>query len=91
MTWKRELKKEILDKGLDMGEFTLQELFIVSLKSLEIKFPNNNTCKASIQRTLQLLRDDNYLRFLDNNGTYEVISSENDEWRQFVTNYHNLK
>ena len=37
MTWKRELKKEILDKGLDMGEFTLQELFIVSLKSLEIK------------------------------------------------------
>ena len=91
MTWKRELKKEILDKGLDIGKFTLQELFQVSLTSLSIKFPNNNTCKASIQRTLQLLRDDNYIRFIDNNGTYEVISKENDEWRRFVINYHNLK
>ena len=91
MTWKRELKREIIDQGLDMGEFTLQELFTVSLGSLQLKFPNNHTCKASIQGTLQKLRDDNYLRFIDNKGTYEVISSENDEWRQFVTNYHNLK
>ena len=91
MTWKRELKREIIDNGLDMGEFTIQELYQISLQSLKIKFPNNNTCKASIQGTLQKLRDDNYLRFIDNKGTYEVISSENDEWRQFVKNYYNLK
>ena len=88
MSWKRILKSEIIKNGLDMGEFTLTELYQVSLINIYNTFPNNNTCKASIQRTLQLLRDDKYIKFIDNNGTYEVISKENDEWRNFIQKYH---
>ena len=88
MSWKLSLKEEIIKNGLDMGEFTLSELYQVSLMNIETKFPNNNTCKASIMRTLQLLRNDKYLRFIDNKGTYEVISKENDEWRNFIKKYH---
>ena len=87
MTWKRELKSEIIDNGYDLGYFTLQEFYDSSLQNLEIKFPKNNTCKASIQGTLQKLRDEGYLEFLDK-GKYRVLTKENDEWISFTKNYH---
>jgi len=87
MSWKKDLKKEIERNNFDLGIFTLQELYRVSFNVLSRKYPNNNTIKASIQRTLQDIRDDNYLIFL-NRGEYKVNSQENDEFLQFVERYH---
>ena len=87
MSWKKELMRIIQMYHFDLGIFTLQELYRVSYDILTIKYPNNNTIKASIQRTLQDIRDDGYLIFL-NRGEYKVNSSSNDEFIHFVSNYY---
>ena len=90
MPWKTDLKREIEDNHLDVGIFTLEELYRVSIYTLSMKYPNNNTIKASIQSTLQKLRDDNYLLFLGR-GEYKVNSVSNDEFINFVKVYHNYQ
>ena len=87
MSWKKDLKKEIERNNFDLGIFTLQEFYRVSFNVLSRKYPNNNTIKASIQRTLQDIRDDNYLIFL-NRGEYKVNSQENNEFIEFIERYH---
>ena len=87
MSWKKDLKKEIERNNFDLGIFTLQEFYRVSFNVLSRKYPNNNTIKASIQRTLQDIRDDNYLIFL-NRGEYKVNSQENIEFLEFIERYH---
>jgi hypothetical protein len=86
MSWKKELKSEIIYHGFDLGYFTLQELYNSSIQNLSIKYPKNNSIKASMQGTLQKLRDDGYLQFVYS-GTYLVISKENDEWILFIDRY----
>lgn len=87
MSWKKDLKKEIERNNFDLGIFTLQEFYRVSFNVLSRKYPNNNTIKASIQRTLQDIRDDNYIIFL-NRGEYKVNSQENIEFISFIERYH---
>ena len=87
MSWKKTIRSEIEKNNYDIGYFTLQEFYRSSLQNLELKYPKNNTCKASTQRTLQYLRDDGYLEFVAP-GKYRVISKENNEWIQFIKNYH---
>ena len=87
MTWKREIKLEIEKNNFDLGYFTLQEFYRSSLVNLQNKFNENTTCEASIRANLQKLRDDGYLEFLAK-GEYRVINKENDEWTQFIENYH---
>ena len=87
MTWKKEIKSEIEKNHFDLGYFTLQEFYKTSFKNLQMKYPKNNTISCTIRRTLQELRDDGYLEFVAP-GKYRVISEENDQWIQFVNNYH---
>lgn len=87
MTWKSEIKKEIVKHGLDLGTFTLQEFYRYSCYNLSIVYPNNKTIEASIQGTLQKLRDEGYLIFIEK-GVYKVSSLENDEFLEFVERYH---
>ena len=87
MTWKSDLMRIIKKNHLDLGIFTLEQLYRVSINTLSMKYPNNNTIKNSIQGTLQKLRDDNYLIFL-NRGEYKVNNVSNDEFINFVSNYH---
>ena len=87
MTWKSDLMRIIKKNHLDLGIFSLEELYRVSIYTLSMKYPNNNTIKNSIQGTLQKLRDDNYLIFL-NRGEYKVNNVSNDEFINFVSNYH---
>ena len=89
MTWKSDLMKIIKKNHLDLGIFTLEELYKVSINTLSMKYPNNNTIKASVRRTLQEIRDDGYLIFLEKGG-YKVNSQENNEFINFVSNYHNI-
>ena len=79
-SWKEQLKQSILEKGLDIGTFTLKELYDEIYAEYQIKYPNNKTVDASIRRNLQGLRSDGFLRFINNQGVYEVISSENKEY-----------
>jgi hypothetical protein len=87
MTWKSEIKKEIVKHGLDLGTFTLQEFYRYSLTYFENIYKDNNTCEASIRANLQKLRDEGYLIFIEN-GIYKVSSLENDEFINFVETYH---
>jgi hypothetical protein len=87
MTWKKDLMRIIKKNHLDLGIFTLEQLYRVSFNTLSMKYPNNNTIKASVRRTLQKLRDDNYLIFL-NKCEYKVNNVSNDEFINFVLNYH---
>ena len=90
MTWKSEIKKEIVKHGLDLGIFTLQEFYRYSLTHLESIHKDNTTCEASIRANLQKLRDDGYLIFIEK-GVYKVSSIENDEFIHFVEIYHNYQ
>lgn len=87
MTWKSEIKKEIVKHGLDLGIFTIQDFYRCSLHHLINLYKNNNTCKASIRANLQKLRDEGYLIFIEN-GVYKVSSTENNEYLEFVERYH---
>ena len=87
MPWKTDLKREIEENHLDVGIFTLQELYRYSYNNLQLKYPKNKTIKYSIQGTLQGLRDEKYLLFLGR-GEYKVLSLENDEFINFVKVYH---
>jgi hypothetical protein len=87
MTWKSEIKKEIVKHGLDLGTFTLQEFYRYSLTHFEYIYKGNTTCEASIRANLQKLRDEGYLIFIEK-GVYKVSSLENEEFIQFVERYH---
>ena len=89
MTWKKDLMRIIKKNHLDLGIFTLEELYRVSFNTLRMRYPNNNTIKYSIQSNLQKLRDDNYLIFIDR-GEYKVNTVSNDEFINFVEDYHKL-
>ena len=89
MSWKNDLMRIIKKNHLDLGTFTLEELYRVSFNVLSRRYPNNNTIKASIQSNLQKLRDDNYLIFIDR-GVYKVNNISNDEFIHFVSNYHSI-
>ena len=87
MTWKSEIKKEIVKHDLDLGTFTLQEFYRYSLTHLESIYKDNTTCEASIRANFQKLRDEGYLIFIEK-GVYKVSSLENTEFIHFVKTYH---
>ena len=70
MTWKEDLKREIITNGLDKRPFTLNELYILSEESLK-NGKESNSVRASIRATLQGLRDEGFINFLDK-GIYQV-------------------
>lgn len=89
MTWKSEIKKEIVKHDLDLGIFTLQEFYRYSLTHFESIYKDNTTCKSSIRANFQKLRDEGYLIFIKK-GVYKVSSIENEEFIHFVETYHGL-
>jgi Fe2+ or Zn2+ uptake regulation protein len=51
-------------------QFTLSEVYQISEGPMSYYYPNNNTIRASIRENLQQLRDEGFLTFVDNKGTY---------------------
>ena len=86
MTWKSEIKKEIVKHGLDLGTFTLQEFYRYSLAHFENIYKDNTTCESSIRANFQKLRDEGYLIFIEK-GVYKVYTVENEEFIHFVAVY----
>ena len=68
--WRTEVKRCVDDLG--KREFALSDmvLYVPELKKL---FPRNNHVEEKIRQTLQYLRDDGYVKFVDNNGTYRRL------------------
>lgn len=69
MTWKEDITRKIITNGLDCRPFTLKELYILYGESKSEK--DSKSIRASIRATLQNLRDEGYINFLDK-GLYQV-------------------
>ena len=64
------LIKETYNKG---DTFPLRDVYGKFEHKLQQKYPKNSHIRAAIQRSLQLLRSENIIRFIDNRGNYELI------------------
>ena len=81
--WRAQVKRLIIRNGLMERDFTIQEFMELSDckyskpigNLLKGNFPNSNTVKESVLGALQKLRDDGFLIFVDNKGTYKVTRS----------------
>ncbi len=54
-------------------QFTLNEVYAVAEGPLAAIYPNNHSIQPKTRATLQLLRDDGHVTFVDNRGTYSII------------------
>jgi len=72
-TWNGNL--EILIKTTyNKGDiFTIKDIYEKFEDILHLKYPKNNTVKDKIRQTLQKLRDNNIIRYIDNMGNYILI------------------
>ena len=62
---------ELLKLNFDLNtNFKLKDVYIICENILSYHHPNNNTIKNTIRRNLQSLRDDGYLIFVNDSGTY---------------------
>jgi len=81
--WKGCIQELILRNGLMENPFTLQGFLNLSDSitgtsihdTLKVSFPKSNSVGASVRGTLQKLRDNGFLKFIDYKGTYEVTRS----------------
>ena len=79
-SWKGQVKKLIIRNGFAESSFTFKEFFnhIDKITSISIGyllgkcFPDSNTIRSSVRHTLQRLRDEEFLTFIDYKGTYKV-------------------
>ena len=86
MTWKEEIKKEIIKNGFDRRPFTLKEFYESSEESLKMG-KDSNSVKASIRANIQNLRDEGFLIFLEK-GLYEVrkenVNKRDNEGEEYI-------
>lgn len=72
-TWTRDVEDALRAMGLEVGdEFKLIDAYrcVPLLSKLH---PNNSNVKAKIRQQLQVLKHNGVLRFLDNNGNYQLL------------------
>ena len=70
--WKHTIQSLICIKWRVDEVFTLQDFYNLYSDVLQKLYPDNKTIEASIQGTLQKLRDDKLITFL-NRGSYVLI------------------
>lgn len=69
MTWKKELLALIKNHWRIGAEFTLHDLYMFEAE-LGVAHPQNRTVRAKIRQTIQDLRRDLIVEFVDDRGTY---------------------
>ena len=73
MTWKDEIG-EIIQKTWSVGQvFTLDGLY-QCVDALPKKHPDNSNIPEKIRQTLQFLRDEGMIEFVDNKGSYKRLA-----------------
>jgi hypothetical protein len=71
--WTRDVEDALQAMGLEVGdEFKLIDAYrcVPLLTKLH---PNNSNVEAKIRQQLQVLKHNGVLRFLDNNGNYQLL------------------
>ena len=72
MSWKIVIK-DLIEKEFKINEeFNLNDL-IKHEQYLKELYPLNNNILPKIRQQLQILRNDGYIEFIDNNGRYRRI------------------
>ena len=73
MSWKKIVLNYVKDLCAEKGrhEFTLSEIYQYESK-LRLYYPKNHTIKEKIRQTLQYLRDEGHITFIDNRGNYKL-------------------
>ena len=72
-TWTRDVEDALRAMGLEVGdEFELIDAYrcVPLLRHLP---PNNSNVESKIRQQLQVLKHNGVLRFLDNNGNYQLL------------------
>lgn len=72
MSWDSEIKRIIQGKWAIGKGFTINEIYEYE-EHFKMLYPNNKYIHQKIQETLQHLRDDGTIEFLDNMGSYKRI------------------
>jgi hypothetical protein len=73
-TWKSALNELLVQKYSKREFFYLSEIVKDCSAELQKLYPENNTVTASIRRTMQKLRDDKVLNFVDYQGTFSWVA-----------------
>ena len=73
LTFKEMLKKTIM-VNYSIGNFTLKDMYS-HRDEYQSQFPNRLTLEAGVRGTLQTLRDEGFIEFVDYAGTYRFIGS----------------
>ena len=71
MAWKADIYAVIRNNWRDGREFTLMDLYEFESDLAQLH-PGNKNVRAKIRQTLQYLRDDRLVEFLDDRGSYRV-------------------
>ena len=74
MTWRTAVLRALDSLGRE--NFTLQEMYAFADWFSEL-FPSNLHIEDKIRQQLQYLRDEGYLEFVDNHGTYRIRAKVN--------------
>ncbi len=72
MSWKEDLSRMISERWAVGELFTLSQTYRF-VKDLRIRHPENLHVREKIRQTLQVLRDEGELRFIDEHGTYTRV------------------
>jgi hypothetical protein len=72
MTWLEELDEEIRERWKVGEVFRIEEIYQLE-NIFSRRHPENGFVRDKLRRTLQYLRDDDVIEFVDDAGTYKRI------------------
>lgn len=72
MSWKEDVLS-VIRENYSVGDiFNLQDIYSYNNHFKSI-YSNNNNIEAKVRQTLQYLRNDGILEFVDDNGTFRLL------------------
>lgn len=75
-TVRNYIRKHCQETGSNLFSFQDMKQYLPELKNA---FPNSNTHENSLSFYLQRLRDEGFIRFIDNKGNYELLKTESSD------------
>jgi 5-methylcytosine-specific restriction protein A len=74
--WRNALRKELAlyKKETGRSKLTLDEIYDFSLSRLKDLFPDNDNPEAKIRQQLRVLRDNDEIEFINDDGFYRILS-----------------
>jgi hypothetical protein len=69
MTWDQDVEKIVVENWIKGSVFVLADMYQFE-RELKEAHPNNNNVREKIRQTLQHLRDQGLIEFVDDDGTY---------------------